>query len=92
MNEDLRVTSNTTENDIQDVEPTAPGNDASVEDSINQEYMLQYADDLQVLVASTKEVNQRLDTMTNCMIVGMVGIALVVGILACSIFGRYFRT
>lgn len=54
-----------------------------------QEY-IDYSNDIGTLVTEIQTVNQRLDTMTNIFIVGMIGIGLVVGILACNIFARYF--
>lgn len=54
-----------------------------------QEY-IDYPNDIGTLIAEMETVNQRLDTMTNIFIVGMIGIGLVVGILACNIFARYF--
>ncbi len=54
-----------------------------------QEY-IDYSNDIGTLITEIQTVNQRLDTMTNIFIVGMIGIGLVVGILACNIFARYF--
>ncbi len=54
-----------------------------------QEY-IDYSNDMGTLITEIQTVNQRLDTMTNIFIVGMIGIGLVVGILACNIFARYF--
>ena len=54
-----------------------------------QEY-IDYSNDMGTLITELQTVNQRLDTMTNIFIVGMIGIGLVVGILACNIFARYF--
>lgn len=56
-----------------------------------QEY-IDYSNDIDTLITEIQTVNQRLDTMTNISIVGMIGIGLVVGILACNIFARYFNS
>ena len=50
------------------------------------------SNDIGTLITEIQTVNQRLDTMTNISIVGMIGIGLVVGILACNIFARYFNS
>lgn len=44
------------------------------------------------LVEQVQYINQRLDTMTNVLIVTMVALGMVVGIIACDIFSRYFRS
>lgn len=54
-----------------------------------QEY-IDYSKDMGTLITEIQTVSQRLDTMTNIMLVSMVGLGLVVGILACNIFARYF--
>lgn len=47
--------------------------------------------DISALVEQTTAINQKLDTISNTLIVSMVGLALVIGILACNIFSRYFK-
>lgn len=44
------------------------------------------------LIQETHYINQRLDTISNILLVSMIGIALVVGVLACNIFAKYFRS
>ena len=44
------------------------------------------------LVEQVQYTNQRLDTMTNVLIVSMIALGMVVGIIACDIFSRYFRS
>ena len=51
-----------------------------------------YPAEIGTLTAELQAVNQRLDTMTNITLVIMVGLGLVVGILACNIFARYFTS
>lgn len=48
--------------------------------------------EIATLIQETHYINQRLDTITNILLVSMIGIALVVGVLACSIFAKYFRS
>lgn len=43
------------------------------------------------LVEQVQQINQKLDNITNLSIVCMVGIGLLVGIMACNIFSRYFK-
>ena len=44
------------------------------------------------LVEQVQYINQRLDTMTNVLIVAMIALGMVVGIIACDIFSRYFKS
>ena len=44
------------------------------------------------LFEQVQYINQRLDTMTNVLIVTMIALGMVVGIIACDIFSRYFRS
>lgn len=50
------------------------------------------AQDYTELVEQVQYINQRLDTMTNVLIVTMIALGMVVGIIACDIFSRYFRS
>lgn len=43
------------------------------------------------LVEQVQQINQKMDNITNLSIVCMVGIGLLVGIMACNIFSRYFK-
>lgn len=44
------------------------------------------------LVEQVQYINQRLDTVTNVLIVAMIALGMVVGIIACDIFSRYFKS
>ena len=44
------------------------------------------------LVEQVQYINQRLDTMTNVLVVTMIALGIVVGIIACDIFSRYFKS
>lgn len=48
--------------------------------------------EIATLIQETHYINQRLDTISNILLVSMIGISLVVGVLACSIFAKYFRS
>lgn len=49
------------------------------------------AETVQEIAVATAEINQKLDTVTNCLIVAMVGVALVVGVVASTILSRFFH-
>lgn len=44
------------------------------------------------LIEQVTDINQKLDNITNVSIVCMVGIGIVIGILACNIFSKYFHS
>lgn len=44
------------------------------------------------LIEQTTDINQKLDNITNVSIVCMIGIGIVIGILACNIFSKYFHS
>lgn len=44
------------------------------------------------LIEQVTNINQKLDNITNISIVCMVGIGIVIGILACNIFSKYFHS
>ena len=46
----------------------------------------------ETLVEQVSQINQKLDTVSNILIVSMVGMAILVGITACNIFSRYFKS
>lgn len=48
--------------------------------------------DYSELVEQVTNINQKLDNLTNVSLVCMVGLGLVVGIVACNIFSKYFHS
>ena len=44
------------------------------------------------LTEQVQQINQKMDNITNISIVCMVGVGMVVGMIACSIFARYFKS
>lgn len=44
------------------------------------------------LIEQVTDINQKLDNITNVSIVCMVGIGIVIGVLACNIFSKYFHS
>lgn len=75
---------------VSDVEEKKEENTQEVQTSEpeKQEQMQDYTE----LVEQVQYINQRLDTMTNILIVTMIALGMVVGIIACDIFSRYFRS
>ncbi|XCP83776.1 hypothetical protein ABXS75_11880 [Roseburia hominis] len=101
MNEDLFVEPDSVAGDAHDEaspglegtpsESEAPVEEALMPDSSNEEYLAQYSETLEAISVSVEGIGQRLDTITNCLIVTMVGIALLVGVFASNILAKYFR-
>lgn len=48
--------------------------------------------DTVAMVEQVTQINQQLGTVTNILLVSMVGIGILVGITACNIFSRYFKS
>lgn len=46
---------------------------------------------VQTLVEQSTAINQKMDNVTNVLIVSMVGVGIIIGIIACNIFSRYFK-
>ena len=44
------------------------------------------------LLEQVQQINQKLDNITNLSIVCMVGVGMIVGIIACNIFSKYFKS
>ena len=47
---------------------------------------------VQTLIEQSTAINKKMDNVTNVLIVSMVGIGIVIGIIACNIFSRYFKS
>lgn len=75
---------------VSDVEEKKEENtqEVQISESEKQEQTQDYTE----LVEQVQYINQRLDTMTNVLIVTMIALGMVVGIIACDIFSRYFRS
>ena len=50
------------------------------------------AQDYTELLEQVQQINQKLDNITNLSIVCMVGVGMIVGIIACNIFSKYFKS
>lgn len=50
------------------------------------------AQDYTELTEQVQQINQKMDNITNISIVCMVGVGMAVGMIACSIFARYFKS
>ena len=44
------------------------------------------------LLEQVQQINQKLDNITNLSIVCMVGVGMIVGIIACNIYIKYFKS
>lgn len=50
------------------------------------------SDEYTELVEQVTYINQKLDNITNISIVCMVGVGVVIGVICCNIFSRYFKS
>ena len=50
------------------------------------------AQDYTELTEQVQQINQKMDNITNISIVCMVGVGMAVGMIACGIFARYFKS
>ena len=75
---------------VSDVEEKKEENTQEVQTSEPEKQ--EQTQDYTELVEQVQYINQRLDTMTNVLIVIMIALGMVVGIIACDIFSRYFRS
>lgn len=75
---------------VSDVEEKKEENTQEVQTSEPEKQ--EQTQDYTELVEQVQYINQRLDTMTNVLIVSMIALGMVVGIIACDIFSRYFRS
>lgn len=56
------------------------------------EQIQEEAENYTELLEQVQQINLKMDNITNISIVCMVGVGMVVGIIACSIFARYFKS
>ena len=75
---------------VSDVEEKKEENTQEVQTSEPEKQ--EQTQDYTELVEQVQYINQRLDTMTNIVLVSMIALGLVVGIIACDIFSRYFKS
>lgn len=75
---------------VSDVEEKKEENTQEVQTSEPEKQ--EQTQDYTELVEQVQYINQRLDTMTNVLIVTMIALGMVVGIIACDIFSRYFKS
>lgn len=75
---------------VSDVEEKKEENTQEVQTSEPEKQ--EQTQDYTELVEQVQYINQRLDTVTNVLIVTMIALGMVVGIIACDIFSRYFRS
>lgn len=46
----------------------------------------------ETLIQHTEYINQKMDNITNILLFCMVGIGIIVGVICCNIFSRYFKS
>ena len=46
----------------------------------------------ETLIQQTEYINQKMDNITNILIFCMIGIGIIVGVICCNIFSRYFKS
>lgn len=68
------------ENAMEDI-PSSESSDLGVSES-NYESLIQ----------QTEYINQKMDNITNILLFCMVGIGIIVGVICCNIFSRYFKS
>lgn len=77
-----------------DIVESVPSSETSDIDSSQEVHTSEpeQAQDYTELTEQVQQINQKMDNITNVSIVCMVGIGMIVGMLACSIFARYFKS
>lgn len=75
---------------VSDVEEKKEENTQEVQTSESEKQ--EQTQDYTELVEQVQYINQRLDTVTNVLIVSMIALGILVGIMACNIFSRYFKS
>lgn len=88
MNEENTVESK------EDIEKDSTTSDSSKLTNTEKESTAEQTDttDYSELVEQVTNITQKLDNLTNVSLVCMVGLGLVVGIVACNIFSKYFHS
>ena len=81
---DVTMAENTKEEQTKDTEQ-----EATAPEQTEQE---ESSSDTVAMVEQVTQINQQLGTVTNILLVSMVGIGILVGITACNIFSRYFKS
>lgn len=88
MNEENNLDAST---DIVESVPSSKTSDVGNTQEVHTSEPVQ-AQDYTELTEQVQQINQKMDNITNISIVCMVGIGMIVGIICCSIFARYFKS
>lgn len=91
MDDTEQLEDNTVQTSEPEQEETEESKETEESEKTNETDNTEETSDISALVEQTIAINQKLDTISNTLIVSMVGLALVIGILACNIFSRYFK-
>lgn len=88
MNEENNLDVST---DIVESVPSSKTSDLDNNQEVHMSEPVQ-AQDYTELLEQVQQINQKLDNITNLSIVCMVGVGMIVGIIACNIFSKYFKS
>lgn len=88
MNEDNNVDVST------DIVESVPSSKTSDVDNTQEVYTSEpvQAQDYTELTEQVQQINQKMDNITNISIVCMVGIGMIIGVISCNIFAKYFKS
>lgn len=88
MNEENNVDAST------DIVESVPSSKTSDVDNTQEVYTPEpvQAQDYTELTEQVQQINQKMDNITNISIVCMVGIGMIIGMISCNIFAKYFKS
>ena len=88
MNEDNNVDVST------DIVESVPSSKTSDVDNTQEDLTSEpvQAQDYTELTEQVQQINQKMDNITNISIVCMVGIGMIIGVISCNIFAKYFKS
>lgn len=88
MNEENNVDAST------DIVESVPSSKTSDVDNTQEVYTSEpvQAQDYTELTEQVQQINQKMDNITNISIVCMVGIGMIIGMISCNIFAKYFKS
>lgn len=88
MNEENNVDAST---DIVESVPSSKTSDVDNTQEVHTSELVQ-AQDYTELTEQVQQINQKMDNITNISIVCMVGIGMIIGMISCNIFSKYFKS
>lgn len=88
MNEENNVDAST---DIVESVPSSKTSDVDNRQEVHTSEPVQ-TQDYTELTGQVQQINQKMDNITNISIVCMVGIGMIIGMISCNIFAKYFKS